>query len=434
VGDNVSFALLILNTTRNNTGVEKLPDFTINGTFNGVDYNSSRYENFTYIFKILSEGNQTINASLDDQNVVLPSFNATFTPSLSGNNLTMYWRNGSVFTVSLLNGTTPLVNETITLNIDGKDYYMVTDENGYVSLHIDLNPGNYTITSTYGNLSLVNNIKVLSTLIGDNLVKYFRNDTQFHILVLDGQGNPLANAMVIVNIHGRFYEIETNDSGIAQLEINLNPGEYIITATPPVGTLMESYNITVLSTIFEVNSSGDQVNNLVKYFRNGTQYYVKVLDDLGNPLAGVNVTMNVHGVFYTRTTNASGIAQLDINLNPGTYVITVIHPVTGLMVSSNITVLSILNGNDLNKTFGSFTPYKVTLLNGTFPSNGQPSSGQIIILNVNGLLFSGNTDENGIVSLGINLNPGTYTITAYYGYVNETTYEYATSNRIVVKP
>jgi hypothetical protein len=345
----------------------------------------------------------------------------------------MYYKNGS-FAVYLLNGTTPLVGETITFTINGVSYNRTTDTNGAASIGINLNPGNYTIKSTYtkDNLSITNNIEVLPTLIGENVVKYYRNGTQFHVKALDGNGNPISNVNVTVNIHGRFYNITTNTSGIATLNINLNPGEYIITAIHPRDGLMRSFNITVLNSIWEVNSSGDPSNNIIKYYRNGTNYYVKVLDDMGNPLANATVLMNIHGVFYNRTTNASGIATLAINLNPGEYIITAIHPLNGLMISNNITVLSILTGTNINKVFGDPTPYKATLLNGTYPSNGQPCKGQTIILNVHGVLYNRTTDVNGSVFLDINLNPGEYIITAYYGYVNPNVFEYAISNRILV--
>ena len=63
------------------------------------------------------------------------------------------------------------------------------------------------------------------------------------------------------------------------LSINLNPGNYIITAIHPNG-LMISNNVTVLPTI-----SGSDV---VKYYKNGTQYYAVALDGNSNPLVGVN--------------------------------------------------------------------------------------------------------------------------------------------------
>ena len=79
---------------------------------------------------------------------------------------------------------------------------------------------------------------------------------------------------------------------------------------------MSSNNITVISRIVENN-------DLTKYYKNASQYTVKIIGDDGKPVgAGVEVTFNINGVFYTRTTNESGIAKLNINLQPGDYVIT----------------------------------------------------------------------------------------------------------------
>ena len=87
---------------------------------------------------------------------------------------------------------------------------------------------------------------------------------------------------------------------------------------------------------------------MVKFYKNASQYTVKLLDDEGNPLANTNVTFNINGVFYTRTTNSSGYAKLNINLDAGDYIITAEY--NGCRVSNNITVISILSADDLVKS------------------------------------------------------------------------------------
>jgi hypothetical protein len=74
VGDKVYFALLVLNTTLNNQGVENFPYFVINGTFDGIDYISTWDDRFVYQIVVLSEGLHFIDASLDDQYVDLSFF------------------------------------------------------------------------------------------------------------------------------------------------------------------------------------------------------------------------------------------------------------------------------------------------------------------------------------------------------------------------
>ncbi|WP_143746179.1 beta strand repeat-containing protein, partial [Methanobrevibacter arboriphilus] len=97
-GDNVSFMLLVLNTTLSNDGVEFLPDFVVNGTFNGADFNSSRVDGFVYN-ATATAGVQTLAATLDnvDDNVAFDSLQLTTNSSIIvsndpvsiGNNVTI---------------------------------------------------------------------------------------------------------------------------------------------------------------------------------------------------------------------------------------------------------------------------------------------------------------------------------------------------------
>lgn len=48
-------------------------------------------------------------------------------------------------------------------------------------------------------------------------------------------------------------------------------------------------------------------------------------------MVNTKVKFNINGVLYTRETNGEGVAKLNINLNPGEYILTSIHP-NGLQV------------------------------------------------------------------------------------------------------
>ncbi len=48
---------------------------------------------------------------------------------------------------------------------------------------------------------------------------------------MDGQGRPYAGQTVKFNINGVFYTKTTGADGIARLNINLLPGQYIITSS-----------------------------------------------------------------------------------------------------------------------------------------------------------------------------------------------------------
>ncbi len=205
-------------------------------------------------------------------------------------------------------------NETVTFEIFGMSYNRFSDENGTAKISINLNPGNYTIKTTFNGTSVENNIEVLPTLIAKNLVKYFRNESQFYISLIDGEGNPVAGKNITMNINGVFYNRTTNENGTAKLNINLNPGDYILTATDPLTGLQMPYNITVLPTM--------NATDLEMIYKDGSTFNVTVVDGQGNPLANAAVTFNINGIFYTRYTNSEGLANLNINLMAGEYIIT----------------------------------------------------------------------------------------------------------------
>ena len=59
----------------------------------------------------------------------------------------------------------------------------------------------------------------------------YRDGTQFKANLVDGQGRPYANQVITFNINGVFYNRMTDSSGQAKLNINLMPGQYIITSS-----------------------------------------------------------------------------------------------------------------------------------------------------------------------------------------------------------
>ena len=219
-------------------------------------------------------------------------------------------------------------NETVIFELNGKNYTRTSDENGTVRMTINLKPGNYTIKTTFNGTTVENTITVLPTLIAENLVKYYRNASQFFISLIDGEGNPVAGVNITMNINGVFYNRLTNQNGTAKLNINLEPGEYILTATDPLTGLQMSYNITVLPTL--------NATDLEMKFQDGSTFNVTVLDGQGKPLAGAKVTFNINGIFYNRTSNENGIAKLNIRLMAGEYIIT--SEYDGLKISNTITI------------------------------------------------------------------------------------------------
>ena len=347
-------------------------------------------------------------SGIDDiNNVTYSKSEDTREPVIYGEDLSMYYKNGSRYEVSIYHDG-KLINSQnndskVIFNVNGVNY---TKElvNGKASIGINLNPGNYTITTFYhytdGLATKTNNIEVLSTILANDVVKFFRNGTQYCAKFLDGCGSPLVNASVTFNINGVLYKKQTDDNGMAKLNINLRPGVYILTAMHP-DALMYGSNITVLSTIL--------ANDVVKFFRNGTQYCAKFLDGCGSPLVNASVTFNINGVLYKKQTDYEGIARLNINLFPGKYILTAMHP-DGLMYGYNITVLSTIHGDDIVKFFRNGTQYCAKFLDGC----GSPLVNASVTFNINGVFYKKQTDDNGMARLNINLFPGEYILTAIH--------------------
>ena len=347
-------------------------------------------------------------SGIDDiNNVTYSKSEDTREPVIYGEDLSMYYKNGSRYEVSIYQDGKIINSQNndskVIFNVNGVNY---TKElvNGKASIGINLNPGNYTITTFYhytdGLATKTNNIEVLSTILANDVVKFFRNGTQYCAKFLDGCGSPLVNASVVFNINGVFYKKQTDGRGMAKLNINLRPGEYILTAMHP-DTLMYGSNITVLSTIL--------ANDVVKFFRNGTQYCAKFLDGCGSPLVNASVVFNINGVLYKKQTDYEGVARLNINLFPGKYILTAMHP-DGLMYGYNITVLSTIHGDDIVKFFRNGTQYCAKFLDGC----GSPLVNASVVFNINGVFYKKQTDDNGMARLNINLFPGEYILTAIH--------------------
>ena len=347
-------------------------------------------------------------SGIDDiNNVTYSKSEDTREPVIYGEDLSMYYKNGSRYEVSIYQDGKIINSQNndskVIFNVNGVNY---TKElvNGKASIGINLNPGNYTITTFYhytdGLATKTNNIEVLSTILANDVVKFFRNGTQYCAKFLDGCGSPLVNASVVFNINGVFYKKQTDGRGMAKLNINLCPGVYILTAMHP-DTLMYGSNITVLSTI--------QANDVVKFFRNGTQYCAKFLDGCGSPLVNASVIFNINGVLYKKQTDYEGVARLNINLFPGKYILTAMHP-DGLMYGYNITVLSTIHGDDIVKFFRNGTQYCAKFLDGC----GSPLVNAGVVFNINGVFYKKQTDDNGMAKLNINLFPGEYILTAIH--------------------
>ena len=170
---------------------------------------------------------------------------------------------------------TPLSGEKISVLLNGKNYTRTVQDNGMVSMPVNLASGEYDVIISYegviGKNQTTANSLIKPTIFAEDIEKYFKNDTQFYTSFLDSNGNVLANPKINFNINGVIYTRTTDANGTAKLNINLAPNNYTITSINLATGERASNLISVKSVIVDNY-------DLVKYYLNESPYCVNLID------------------------------------------------------------------------------------------------------------------------------------------------------------
>lgn len=240
---------------------------------------------------------------------------------------------------------------------------------------------------------------------------YYKDGHDFTITLKDSKNKGIDNQKVKISINGATYTKITNKKGTASINLNFNSGTYNVLTTYDGSKhyLKQSKKstVTIKSTI--------KSNDLTKYYKNPSAYYSTFYDKKGNLLKKDSVKFKVNGKSHSVKTNKNGVGKLDINLKPGTYSITSINSKTSESITKTIRILNTLETTDLTMTEKDGSSFNAKVLN----IYGKLSPNKKVTFKVNGQTHIKTTNNNGIASLILNLNPGTYTITTEYaGLIN----------------
>ena len=362
--------------------------YSVDVFYNGDDIYAPIKNSTAFTVSKVSDYNMTVDIA-----DIVKGENATITVSVpeDGTGSVIVTINGTDYNGTVVNGTA----KVIIPGLDEGSYKVVTfytGDNKYDSMIV-----NGTITV---------NKNTRTTLIMDDVVKYFRGSQKLIAKLVDGFGNPIANATVYFTINGRVYAKITDENGMASMGIGLVPNEYKVNAlfngTKDHDKSTANATVTVKSTILG--------NDTTLYFLNGTKYVAKFLDSDGKALTNTTVKFNINGVFYTRVTDENGMASLNIRLDPNSYIITAYNPVTGEQRANEVTVLPRIIAEDLSMKYLDGSSFNATLVDG----QGNAVAGVNITFNVNGVFYHKTTDANGVARLNIRLMPGDYIITSTY--------------------
>ena len=365
------------------------------------------------IFTSLPAGKYNITAIYSGDNKYAPA-NETVNFTVINNKITnlnisdivMIYKDGTRMVAVLTDYKgNPIANATVYFTINGATYAKTTDANGTASLGLNLVSNVYIATISYNGSDMYDGVSknitvtINPTILSEDISLMYMDGTSFVAKFLDKSGKALVNTKITFNINGVFYDKVTDADGMAKLGIRLRPDVYILTAYNPVTGEEKGFNINVKSLI--------ESHDLTKYYLNESRYEVTLYNKDGSLAVNKTVTFNINGVFYTKTSDANGVASLGISLRPGEYIITTIFD--GLSMGNKVTVLPTLVTHDLTMKYMDGSRFTVQTLDG----QGKALSNQNVSFNVNGVFYYRTTDSNGMADLLIRLMPGEYIITSY---------------------
>ena len=323
----------------------------------------------------------------------------------------------------------PIINENISIIINGEEEIVTTDNNGIFeynyttriggqhNLTVNFEGNNNTKGNTTNKTFEVNKIPTTTTA---NILNTTLGNVTIKVTVTNSTKNKVK--------HGNITILNNNVPITGLYEVKLVDGE--VTIKIPSQTAGENITITVHYNENDIYNSSITTNDsegkpliitvqphdsrLTANVINGTTPTVKInlTDDEGTPItdAPIIITDENGTIVINTTTEPDGTATIPVPLHTGNQNITVSYPGDKNHKSVNKTVPVTVEKHN--------TTLNVTLENGTVivnasNENGTPIPGiQLNITDENGtVIANGTTDENGTATIPIPLHPGDYNIT-----------------------
>ena len=374
------------------------------------------------------KGDEAVFIGSGENNVVKDNLPITIiATALSGADLEMTYKDGSAWTATLTDANGAAVaGAAVKVAIKTKVYTILTDENGAVSLPVNLIAGTYAINATFeGNdhyeASFVNATIIVNqataTLSADDLEMKYKDGSCWAVTLTDPNGEAVAGVKVAFGISGKTYNISTDDAGVAKLTINLQPGIYDINAS----FSNAQYKADLITATITVNKNVPTLTaeDLVMTYKDGSTWDVTLKDASGNAMNNTVIKFTIKDTTYTIRTNEDGVASLAINLAAGNYTATAKYVGSKYLEAVEINNTVVVNqpdydivADDVNMTYQDGTSYNVQLTDGE--GNPVAQENLVIKITINGKSYDRKTNADGIASLVIGLKAGTHTVTAEY--------------------
>ena len=396
-------------------------DEALSVVVNGNPYTVKAYNGRAVLsLNNLENGNYEIITTLFNEekyiaNQTSADFNINITqPSIKSSDMNTTDFSNDLYTVTFVDvNNNTIAGKKITFVLNGATYTQTTDANGVASIPINLESGVYDVVTSFAadndylQTTATNKINVEESAQADiSLTKTKESVT------IDIELSKPVNDIVNVSVNGKIYEVSVVD-GKGSLKLDNDANDYDVKVV--------SDKIKIDPKPITTNEIEIVSENFITYYKSGSEYKVTLLNNK-QPEVGKTITLTLNGVVYKKETDSNGIVSINVNLDLGTYGITIIYG--DEIKSQNITVEKTITENeDLIKYYKGSKAYKVRIMG----DNGQTvGAGEIVTMTLNGKTYNVTTDVNGYASLNVNLKPKTYTITATYK-------DFEVSNKFVVK-
>ncbi len=405
-----------------------LPDGVINVTFtsagglNKVVKAVNGRANITYA---VNGDDKEINVSSSDVAMSLPIEVIKYQVNLTAEDLEMTYRDGSKLEVRLVDeGNNPVAGALIHVDNGIGSYKYRTDNEGIANVPINLKPGEYNYTITFGgddiyegdetNVTVsVNKIDTVISVVDENVT--YKEEANYHINLTDINGNPISGATLKVHNGVKTLKYRTDADGVAVVPINLKPGDYIFIVFFEGNNIYKTSNMSSNVVVNKATVNMDAADLSVAY-NDRSNVTVRLTDVNGDAISGVTVKFDNGINAYRYRTDADGVASSPIKFKPGVYTYTFIFDGNGIYAAANLTKTVTVNKVATSLEAGNVN---LTYKNGNLTARLTDSEGNAIagatIKFANGdKVYRYRTDSNGVATAPINLNPGEYDYTISY--------------------
>lgn len=373
-----------------------------------------------YSVQVIFTGDDTYKGFIDKD-----SFNVAKYPSIIvAEDITVFF-NGKFQAILKDSEGNAISSEKLNININGRDYVAVTDENGTATLNLNLaSVGDYEVITTFNGNAVYNasqktsKITVIYTQIKLDApdVTITPLEGSFKVTVKDGSDNPINGVNVIVVIDGVEYNVKTVNYGVVTVDLdnnNFTAGKIDVNVKVEASGVYGASNTTATITVEKIPAIINAAD--VSVFSNSGEFTATLTDLSGNPISNKTIIFEVDGKTSEITTDEKGMATLNLNLTGGNYPVVVKlkedKVFTANDFSATIKVSSntvIINAPDVVIYYsnGKFT---VTITD----INGNPISTRFFV-ELNGANYTGVTGADGSGSINLNLAIGTYQAITYF--------------------